>query len=508
MHSNYYFLKRLVPKLADKIVGYTLSDNFVLHNEEIVFAFSSKEETLFFKTIADGQIGLNILKTNYAKPKKNFRTWAKHIIGSEVIEVRMFENERAFIIDLGQYQIVFKMFGTRANVILYEGEDLIQVLHRKLKSDYELETQSLDRKLDLSLEEFQSLNGDIKAFLPTIGKPLYNKLAENGIEDLELKQKHETLLTFLEFSEHDIISILMEGNKPQLIIGNSESSVWSGYDEFEALNQLEYFWFSKYIFTQKKQNLLSGVNKELKKLNRDKRKLEHKLSQLPLSGYRKKLADVVMANLHAFANQSNTELFDFYSNENITVTLPDGLSPQRYAEKLYQKSKKEHIERDNISLLIESKIQELTKKESFAQKIEETTNWKELRRFTPTIPKKKVAPIPQFKEFTFFGYNIYVGKNSKNNDELTLKFAKKDDLWLHAKDVPGSHVVIKKKGNETIPKNVVEYAAQLAGKYSKRKNDTLCPVTVTEKKYVRKIKGAPPGSVVVEREDVILAKLN
>ena len=400
------------------------------------------------------------------------------------------------------------MFGQRANVILFQENELIQVLHRKLKSDYEIETSSLDRELDLSLEQFLFLTGDIQKFLPTIGKPILNQLINKGIKNLSIREQYETLKTFLEFSSHEILSITLENNKPHLLFGEQENAVWSGNDEFEALEQFEFFWFSKYIFGQKKLTLSSSVSKELKKLNRDKRKLEHKLEQLPQIGERKKLADIVMANLHNFKDVTHAELFDFYNNKNINVKLPDGLSPQKYAGKLYQKSKKEHIERDNINQLISSKTIELSEKEILLSKIEHTSNWKDLRKFTPKSSKSKILKIPQFKEFPFFGYNVYVGKNSKNNDELTLKFAKKNDLWLHAKDVPGSHVVIKRKGKETIPKNVVEYAAQLAGKYSKRKNDTLCPVTVTEKKYVRKIKGSPAGSVVVEREDIILAKLN
>ncbi len=508
MHNNYFFLKRLIPKISEQITGTTLIDNFVLHNEEIIFQFSNEKEDFFFKTIADGQLGLNTIKSNYAKPKKNFRTWSKDLIGSVVKNVRLFKNERAFLIELGHYQIIFKMFGTRANVILFQGNELIQVLHRKLKTDYEIETSSLDRELDLSLEQFQVLNGDIQKFLPTIGKPILAQLTSKGIKDLPIKEQFQTLNTFLEFSSHEILSIVLENNKPQLIFGVQESSVWSGYDEFEAVEKFEFYWFSQHIFGQKKQNLLGSINKELKKLNRDKRKLEYKLEQLPQIGDRKKLADIVMANLHHLKNVTHAEVFDFYNDKNITVKLPDGLSPQKYAGKLYQKSKKEHIERDNIKQLILSKSIELADKEKLYAKVEQTSNWKDLRKFTPKATNNKIQKIPQFKEFQFFGYQIYVGKNSKNNDELTLKFAKKNDLWLHAKDVPGSHVVIKRKGKETVPKNVVEYAAQLAGKYSKRKNDTLCPVTVTEKKFVRKIKGSPAGSVVVEREDVILAKLN
>ena len=97
-----------------------------------------------------------------------------------------------------------------------------------------------------------------------------------------------------------------------------------------------------------------------------------------------------------------------------------------------------------------------------------------------------------------------MGKGARQNDELTQRHTHKDDLWLHAKDVAGSHVVVKYQSGKPFPETVIEKAAQLAAWYSKRKNDSMCPVLYTPKKYVRKPKGSAPGAVVVEREKVIL----
>ena len=113
--------------------------------------------------------------------------------------------------------------------------------------------------------------------------------------------------------------------------------------------------------------------------------------------------------------------------------------------------------------------------------------------------------MPYF-EFEFKGFKIWVGKNAESNDQLTLKHSYKEDLWLHAKDVPGSHVIIKHQSGKPFPKDVIERAAQLAAYNSKRKTETLCPVAFTPKKYVRKRKGDPAGAVVVEREDVIMVE--
>jgi predicted ribosome quality control (RQC) complex YloA/Tae2 family protein len=134
---------------------------------------------------------------------------------------------------------------------------------------------------------------------------------------------------------------------------------------------------------------------------------------------------------------------------------------------------------------------------------------KELRNLQKTDnlnPEKEKTIVLPFKKFEFEGYEVFVGKSAKNNDELTLKFARKDDLWLHARGVSGSHVIIRKKGQNPIPVSVIRKAAQLAAYYSKGKSASLCPVIYTPKKYVRKPKGADPGAVVVEKEEVILAE--
>ena len=102
------------------------------------------------------------------------------------------------------------------------------------------------------------------------------------------------------------------------------------------------------------------------------------------------------------------------------------------------------------------------------------------------------------------GTTILIGKNAKSNDTLLNTYSKKEDLWLHVKDTPGSHVIIKCTNSNIFPIEIIEKAAQLAAHYSKRKSETLVPVSYTPRKYVRKRKGDPPGMVRVDREKVIL----
>ena len=120
--------------------------------------------------------------------------------------------------------------------------------------------------------------------------------------------------------------------------------------------------------------------------------------------------------------------------------------------------------------------------------------------------KKEIKADSPFHQVTYLDYEILVGKNANKNEMLTFKTAKKEDLFLHAKDTPGSHVIVRKRGNQNFPKTVIEKAAMFAAFYSRNKSEALCRVLYTQKKYVRKAKGAPVGAVIVEREKVILVK--
>jgi len=176
---------------------------------------------------------------------------------------------------------------------------------------------------------------------------------------------------------------------------------------------------------------------------------------------------------------------------------------------LYRKGKNEKIERQKTEESLAMKEEELFALMNQLEELEAVDNFRALHQF---VKEKKLDPskgaaseanLP-YKEVIYMGFQIWIGKHAKANDELTLKYARKDDTWLHAKDVSGSHVVIKNAGNKTIPTPVLEKAAALAAYHSKRKSDSLCPVIYTPKKYVRKRKGDPPGAVVVDREQVIM----
>lgn len=103
------------------------------------------------------------------------------------------------------------------------------------------------------------------------------------------------------------------------------------------------------------------------------------------------------------------------------------------------------------------------------------------------------------------GFEALVGKNARGNAELTTRLARPHDLWLHARGVPGAHVVVRRPSRTSVvPPEAIEVAARAAAHYSEARTQALAPVIVAERKHVRPLKGGPPGSVRVDRETVLL----
>jgi predicted ribosome quality control (RQC) complex YloA/Tae2 family protein len=219
-----------------------------------------------------------------------------------------------------------------------------------------------------------------------------------------------------------------------------------------------------------------------------------------------------MANLHAIpTNTSQVILDDFYRNQPIKVKLNATLSAAQNAENYYRKSKNYSKEVAYWQSNVDKKCQEIIHIQEQISAVELTETRKALKSFMSILAQVKKPEIEgneiPFKQFEVDGWVIWVGKSAKNNDLLTLKYAKKFDLWLHARDVAGSHVIIRNPNQKVVPKYVVEKAAGLAAYFSKRQSDSLCPVIVTPKKYVRKTKDLLAGQMIVDREEeVVLVK--
>jgi len=199
-------------------------------------------------------------------------------------------------------------------------------------------------------------------------------------------------------------------------------------------------------------------------------------------------------------------------NAGIPISIPamKGKTYAEHAEYYFKKAKhaRERIETRRM-LLPEFRLQ-LEQVISMQKELNQAQDFRALESMHKKLQSKKTEhghnPIQQlFREFRLNAhYVLFIGRNAQNNDQLTTKFAKPNDLWLHARGVSGSHAILR--GPLNPPKNILEMACEITAYFSKSRNASFVPVAYALKKYVRKPKGAGPGSVIMEREEVTMVE--
>ncbi|MBC5992578.1 NFACT RNA binding domain-containing protein [Pontibacter cellulosilyticus] len=514
MHLNYYFLRQLTTELGHKLIGMKAVTAFTQNKGELVLGFAGDGEEFYIRALLTSQFTSLSFPSDFKRARANTMELMEPMQGQTVEEVVQHQNERSFFLKLSDgFLLLFKLFGNRSNIILYQHEEPVELFRKKLFADADLNPLQMHRPLQQNYDAFAAANGNIRKVYPTFGELPALYLAQQQYEQHSLDQKWElaqNLLDVLEAPASYYIIRLEE--KLRLSLLPLGEVVYTYTSPLEALNAYTRLYLSETgyerQYTQAKQQLE-------RKLHVTQTVLEQsgaKVNELRHNKSYSQTADVIMANLTNIPPRATeVELYDFYTDQNRTYKLKEGETPQKFAERLYRKAKNQHVEVQQLEEKVERKLEEAIILEDALKALSEADDYKKLKVFlrehAPLLTTKQQAmQEAPFRVFETEGYKILVGKSAKNNDELTQRHTYKEDLWLHAKDVSGSHVVVKYQAGKTIPATVLEKAAQLAAFYSKRKSDSLCPVLYTPKKWVRKPKGAAPGAVVVEREKVILVK--
>ena len=233
----------------------------------------------------------------------------------------------------------------------------------------------------------------------------------------------------------------------------------------------------------------------------------------------RQLGDILTANLHRITKgQTKVAVEDFYDENMATVeiALSPLLSPQQNAAKYYKDYTRMKNAEKELKHQLELGGQELTYLESVLEELNRAQTEAELEEIRRELQdggyvkadsgkkrmkQSKLAPM-RFESTD--GYPIYVGRNNRQNDELTFKLARKDDIWCHASKVHGSHVIIS-CGGTTPPDNTVTQAAQLAAYYSEAKGGQNIAVDVTPVKQVKKTPGSKPGMVIYHSYKTVIA---
>jgi predicted ribosome quality control (RQC) complex YloA/Tae2 family protein len=284
---------------------------------------------------------------------------------------------------------------------------------------------------------------------------------------------------------------------------------------FDSINfVINEFYFSKDLFErqkQKKSDIVKVLNNSLDRCSKKLGIQQEKLREVSDRENLRLFGELITANIHLIPKKSKEALVNNYyisESEFVKIPLDENLSPQANAQRYFKKYTKAKSAFLYTNKQIKITLSELNYLESVQQMLDNNSTIDEINeirdelveqgyinsRKKNTGKKRNVTSKPlHFRSSG--GFDIFVGKNNRQNDTLTLKTASAKDMWLHTRNIPGSHVIIKKT-QENIPESTILEAAVLAACHSKAANSSNVPVDYTVVKNVKKPSGAKPGMVI------------
>ncbi len=487
----------------------------------------------------------------------------KHFQGGRITKINQVGSERIVILSIDHYdelgfsagkQLIVEIMGKHSNITAIDAETLTIIDSiKRITSDknryrqlipgikyiappdrgkaclYTLTRNELDGFLsDADNSPPEILVDRIQGLSPSTAKEICCLAAIGTDKDVKHLTSHELYPTLMKISS--------------AILNNADSMVYLNKDrtpaDFHIFPQklksdfyeeirlpgpneaADYYYSNKADsnrIKQKSQNLCRSILGSLDKLYLKKQRLAEDLLKAKEAEIDRLYGELITAHLHEIpSGLTRVRLLNYYDDTLISIPLNPRFSPSENAQryfKNYAKSKTALYEK-NIQLKESDKsIDYLESVLTFAQNANSVQDIEELRNELhesgfPSGKKDKTKPLKikhmphAFKSDT--GFRILVGRNNKDNDNLTFKTANKRDLWFHVKDSPGSHVILFTEGRHVSKADMLT-AAGLAAYYSKARYSENVPVDVTEVRYVKKIPGGKPGMVTYTDNKTVFA---
>lgn len=484
----------------------------------------------------------------------------KHLISGKISTIEMYGLERLVKINIETINefneieiksLIIELMGKHSNIILINDKNIIidslrhiwatDTIYRDIlpSRTYSFPTsEKLDYtkisdiysifqdNLNLSVEEFSKLFANtFNGFSLSFIKSALEKCNITTINKENLLKLQKYINNILTFPNNLYFTEVYKNNKLSdftLSLGNNIT-----VEKFYLNKFIDNFYFSRETeetFNNCKNNALKLTNDSQKKLLNRLNSINTKLKDCEERDKYRLYGELITSNLYKLTNTHTDyiELENYYDNNNlIKIPLNKKYSPNINAKHYFKKYNKLKNALQIVSVQKAETENELNYIDSIIFEIELASSTKEIQEILDEISenliKKKVSQKKkntkntkkkkQEKQYSPLHFNIdnfdvYVGKNNKENDWLTFTFANKNDIWLHTKDIQGSHVILKNSGQNVSDDTLVK-CAKLAVEHSKAKLSSNVPVDYCKVQYVKKPNGAKPGMVIFTNNKTI-----
>jgi len=544
MISSYHTLAFVTSILKSKLEGLEIRSIFTQDPDELVAQFGTSGEHVVFS--CDRNSNSFYLHPHYARAKRNTVDLMGEAVGKVVREIALHPSDRIVSLRLDHGLCIrAQFFGPKANVLLVNADETIVDAFKNPRAlrglRYEVPAvrhhedpsrllavlqQTPELGVATALKAAFSSWGPIlvKEALERARVPASSECGQLESEQIQtLRHCIEDIFSDLKnpqprvyFSDHDV-------DKPPVEFAIVPLQQLSGVRErlFNDVNEAIRFFITRRkagkATSARQSDIAQKLRALLTKVERSIEAAELDLSTSKRGDEYERFGRLLMNGLTAVKKgMKNFETSDELGS--VTIPLSPELSPAQNAQRYFEKAKKSRSARDQAV----RRLHDMRKRASLLERLLsvlpsgisqdelkqfETDHQSDLEELGLGEKQREREQLP-FRVYTVDGgFEVWAGKNSKSNELLTLKYAKPNDLWFHARGAGGSHVVLKVNTASGEPsKKARSQAAAIAAFHSKMKNSKLVPVAMTRRKYVRKSKGSPPGTVTIEREEVILVE--
>lgn len=465
----------------------------------------------------------------------------KHLQGGRITEITQKDSERIIEISLETLnelgftmskKLIFEIMGKHSNIVLVDiasGKIIDSI--KRVSFDVNRVRQILPGMIyqyppvqdkipfgEISAEQLEALPADGKSILRSVGG-----IAPAFAEELALRAGVQRsgylsdVLAAIESPNHaDARVYLDESGAPIDFypVALSELEESCTVQHFADLSSAMEFYFGKKESSnqgrQKSHDLIRSVNALLDKMYLKKKRLSEDLLKAENSEDLRLYGELLTSNIHLIQpGMKSVEVTNYYDGSTLLIPLDVKLSPSKNAQHYFKKYGKAKTAIKEKQIQLDENEAEIKYLESVLSFLENTDDVAEIesiraelvetgyvrrRRQAGGFKEKKYKPAP-YRYTLSNGMSVLVGRNNKENDILTFKTAGNKDLWLHTKDIPGSHVIVQSGGAE-LDEEAVWEAAAIAAYHSKARTSENVPVDYVPIKYVKKPAGAKPGMVI------------
>ena len=322
--------------------------------------------------------------------------------------------------------------------------------------------------------------------------------------------------------------------QPEVIVGDEGPLTFSALaltqyppamrHAFPGMNEALDFYYShkrnEKLIKQKKADLAQIIKRETERCEKKSGLQLATIQEYQDSEKYRLWGELLISHHHSLQPAKEVEVPNYFdpTASPVKITLEETLTIMENAQSYFKKYRKAKNAARQAEIHLAETAAELEYLNSLAASLDNVSTLDEIEEIREEMneagyvkrvsarpvkgkPAIQQASLPE--KITLDGWEIYVGKNNRQNDLLVTKMAKPADIWLHTKNIPGAHVIIKNPSGKKVPDDIIERAAQLAAAHSKARFSANVPVDYTLKKYVWKVKGARPGMVHYENQRTV-----